>query len=369
MSDYGDFKGKIYMSNTYDTTPAAARVANAATVGLPTGLQSSTTIAKRRFIVLALNALTYGALLAGAWHVAAAGGVTIVDAVMFVCFAIGSPWAVLGFWNAVIGLWLLHGHSDPVEAVAPFAFAGDRDDPLFIKTAVLLTLRNEDPLRAMERLRTVKRSIDATGQGQAFSYFVLSDTNDNSVAKREEDAFNAWLGGDPDSERIHYRRRDDNTGFKAGNVRDFVEQWGHDFELMLPLDADSLMSGDAVVRMTRMMQAHDRIGILQSLVVGMPSQSAFARVFQFGMRHGMRSYTMGQSWWVADCGPFWGHNALVRIAPFKDDCALPKLPGKAPLGGDILSHDQVEATFMRRAGYEVRVLPFENGSWEENPPT
>jgi membrane glycosyltransferase len=105
------------------------------------------------------------------------------------------------------------------------------------------------------------------------------------------------------------------------------------------------------------------------LVVGMPSASAFARIFQFGMRHGMRSYTMGQAWWVGDCGPFWGHNALVRIKPFHEQCDLPMLPGKPPLGGHVLSHDQVEATLMRRAGYEVRVLPVERGSWEENPPT
>ena len=138
---------------------------------------------------------------------------------------------------------------------------------------------------------------------------------------------------------------------------------------MLPLDADSLMSGKTIVSLVRMMQAHPRLGILQSLVVGMPSTSAFARMFQFGMRHGMRSYTMGQAWWVGDCGPFWGHNAVVRIKPFIENCELPMLPGKPPLGGQVLSHDQVEATLMRRAGYEVRVLPVEDGSWEENPPT
>jgi membrane glycosyltransferase len=87
------------------------------------------------------------------------------------------------------------------------------------------------------------------------------------------------------------------------------------------------------------------------------------------MRHGMRSYTMGQAWWAGDCGPFWGHNALVRIAPFHRDCELPLLPGRPPLGGHVLSHDQLEAALMRRAGYEVRVLPEERGSWEENPPT
>jgi membrane glycosyltransferase len=138
---------------------------------------------------------------------------------------------------------------------------------------------------------------------------------------------------------------------------------------MLPLDADSLMSGEQIVRLARMMQAHPKIGILQSLVVGMPSRSAFARIFQFGMRHGMRAYTMGQAWWVGDCGPFWGHNAMVRIKPFHEQCDLPVLRGKPPLGGHVLSHDQVEATLMRRAGYEVRVLPEERGSWEENPPT
>ena len=179
-----------------------------------------------------------------------------------------------------------------------------------------MTVRNEDPGRAILRLKTLKSSIDATGQGGAFSYFVLSDTNNPAVGAAEEKAVEAWKAADPDRDRIVYRRREHNTAFKAGNVHDFCARWGGQFTLMLPLDADSLMAGDQMVRMVRMMQAHPKIGILQSLVVGMPSSSAFARIFQFGMRHGMRSYTMGQAWWVGDCGPFWGHNALVRIAPF-----------------------------------------------------
>ena len=291
--------------------------------------------------------------------------------IMFVCFAVGLPWTVLGFWNSVIGLWLLHWADKPMEQVAPYAAAGDLSTPITVKTAILMTLRNEDPARAFRRLRTVKDSVDATGFGLQYAYFILSDTNDAEVGKAEADAAEAWQRevGTADGARIVYRRREVNTGFKAGNVREFCDRWGNDYELMLPLDADSLMSGEAIVRLTRMMQAHPKLGILQSLVVGMPSSSAFARIFQFGMRHGMRTYTMGQSWWTADCGPFWGHNALVRIKPFKDDCHLPMLPGEPPLGGHVLSHDQVEATLMRRAGFEVRVLPEERGSWEENPPT
>ena len=117
------------------------------------------------------------------------------------------------------------------------------------------------------------------------------------------------------------------------------------------------------------MQAEPKLGILQGLVVGLPSTSAFARIFQFGMRLGMRSWTIGSAWWQADCGPYWGHNAAIRIAPFIAHCHIPKLPDGGVLGGHVLSHDQIEAALMRRAGYDVRVLPEEDLGWEENPPT
>jgi membrane glycosyltransferase len=71
---------------------------------------------------------------------------------------------------------------------------------------------------------------------------------------------------------------------------------GGGYDLFLPLDSDSVMSGRAVLKMARIMQRHPRIGILQALCVGAPSDSFFARCFQFGMRHGMRSYTAGAIW-------------------------------------------------------------------------
>jgi membrane glycosyltransferase len=357
------------MSDTVNTSSPLTMPAAGMSLTTPTGLQSIAELTRRRRIVFALNVATYLAMLWVAARILGSGGWTAVDVILFVCFVFGTPWTVLGFWNSLIGLWLLHFRKGAMAAVAPYAPAGDENVPLRIKTAIFMTLRNEDAERAISRFRTVKASVDATGEGAAFGYFVLSDTNSPEVAAAEEKAVAAWQAADPDRERIIYRRRTDNTGYKAGNVRDFCARWGGDYTLMLPLDADSLMAGDQIVRLVRMMQAYPKIGILQSLVVGMPSSSAFARIFQFGMRHGMRSYTMGQAWWVGDCGPFWGHNALVRIKPFHDECHLPILPGKPPLGGHVLSHDQVEATLMRRAGYEVRVLPEERGSWEENPPT
>ena len=117
------------------------------------------------------------------------------------------------------------------------------------------------------------------------------------------------------------------------------------------------------------MQADPRLGILQGLVVGLPSTSAFARIFQFGMRLGMRSYTIGSAWWQGDCGPYWGHNAVLRLEPFIAHCALPVLSRDGTEDRHILSHDQIEAVLMRAAGYDVRVLPQEDLGWEENPPT
>ncbi len=338
----------------------------------PAGVQSMAQLRRRRIVFAALNVATYMALLMAFATVLAHGGWSGLDSLLLAAFVIGTPWTVIGFWNALIGLWLLHGRRDAVEAVAPFAklTGAAATSPLTERTAILMTLRNEDPARAIARLRTVQQSLDVTGEGAAFGFFVLSDTNDEIVAAEESRLVAEWQRavGVAKASRITYRRRGDNAGFKAGNVRDFCENMSSGYSLMLPLDADSLMTGDAIVRLTRIMQAHPRIGILQSLVVGSPSNSAFARIFQFGMRQGMRTYTMGQAWWTGECGPFWGHNAVVRIAPFRDACHLPKLPGRPPIGGHILSHDQVEATFMRRAGYEVRVLPEEMGSYEDNPP-
>ncbi|MFT6772989.1 MAG: membrane glycosyltransferase [Paracoccaceae bacterium] len=341
-------------------------IAQDAPARTPAGLQRRRDLTRRRVTVAALNLISLALVLWGASRVFGAGGWTATDIIIVVCVGLGAPWTIMGVWNALIGLWLLHGVRNGVARAAPHLAAGDDAAPIRLSVAVAMTLRNEPPERALARLVEVRRSLDATGQGARFAIYVLSDTDDPAIAAAEEAAMARLapaLGG------AVYRRRATNEGFKAGNVLDFLRREGRGADLFLPLDSDSLMSGAAIVRMTRIMQAHPRIGILQSLVVGAPAQSAFARIFQFGMRAGMRSFTIGAAWWHGDCGPFWGHNALVRAAPFRSRCRLPMLPGKAPLGGHVLSHDQIEAALMRRAGYEVRVLPVEIESWEENPPS
>jgi membrane glycosyltransferase len=335
----------------------------------PAGLQRTSVIFRRRMLVAALNLATIAILAYAMARVLGDDGWTLLDWGIFASFVIGTPWTVIGFWNAVLGFWLLHISSQGSAQVSPFLKAARRRTPIRLRTAVLMTLRNEDPARAFARLSIIRQSLDETGFGDRFDFFVLSDTSDPVVAAREQQLFDQWSASFAHPGRATYRRRERNDGFKAGNLRDFVNRWGANYEVMLPLDADSLMSGAEIVRFVRMMEAYPKIGILQSLVVGTPSPSAFARVFQFGMRHAMRSYTMGSAWWMADCGPYWGHNAFIRVKPFTEHCELPMLPGSPPLGGWVLSHDQIEATLMRRAGFEVRVAPTEGGSWEDNPPS
>ncbi|WP_454915212.1 glucans biosynthesis glucosyltransferase MdoH [Xanthobacter sediminis] len=334
----------------------------------PTGMQSSRLLFWRRALMAALNGLTFAGLVLAFSRLLAAGGWTPLDMLLLLAFCVSIPWTILGFWNALLGLWLLHGPVDARQAVFPYAGRASDDDPITARVAILMTLRNEDPARALARLRLMRDDLERSGAGGHFAYFVLSDTTRPDIATAEEALFEAWRSQAGAGARLHYRRRGDNAGYKAGNIRDFLDRWGDNHELMLGLDADSVMGAPSILRMVRIMQANPMLGILQSLVVGLPSQSAFARIFQFGMRHGMRSYTMGAAWWAGDCGPYWGHNALIRIAPFKAHCRLPVLPGDGPLGGHILSHDQIEAVLMRRAGYEVRVLPEEIESFEENPP-
>jgi membrane glycosyltransferase len=243
------------------------------------------------------------------------------------------------------------------------------DEPITASTAILLCIRNEPPDRVARLLEPMLAGLAARGVGERFHIYVLSDTSEGAIAAAEDARFAAleefWRG----RVALTYRRRTDNVGFKAGNIGDFCERWGKDHDFAIMLDADSVMTVDLVLKLVRIMQLDPRLGILQSLVIGMPSASAFARIFQFGMRLGMRSYTIGSAWWQGDCGPYWGHNAIVRIAPFMTHCHLPVLTEGALVKGHVLSHDQVEAVLMRKAGYAVSVLAEEGSSFEQNPPT
>ena len=327
----------------------------------------------RRRIVLALNLATIAGLGYVVYRLLSPDGIDGAEAVMLIGFMLATPWTVLGFWNAVIGIVLQHGPGDPSKSIYPFYPQGQGSQPIALssRTALTIFLRNEDPRPVFARIEAMQKSLQATGLQRHFRFFVLSDTSEPDIIQLEEAGFDlvaAHVVADGGNRPV-YRRRADNAGYKAGNIQDFLKEHGSRYDFFLPLDSDSVMSGDVMIRLVAAMEARPELGILQTLVVGVPAESGFARMFQFGMRHGMRSFTLGSAWWSADCGPYWGHNALIRAAAFEAHCNLPVLPGSPPLGGHVLSHDQLEATYMRRGGYEVRVLPIETKSFEANPPT
>jgi membrane glycosyltransferase len=323
----------------------------------------------RRALIACLFATTMAASLALAAVALSPGGFDAIDIVLLILFAATLPWTVAGFWNAVIGFLIMRLSRHPVATVMPQVARVQGNETITASTAILLCIRNEMPERVLRNLEPMLAGLDASGFGGCFRLYVLSDTSDPGIADIEEARFVALTKRWENRVPVVYRRRAVNVGYKAGNIRDFCDRWGRDHELAITLDADSFMTADAVLRLVRLMEANPKIGILQGLVVGLPSTSAFARIFQFGMRLGMRSYTIGSAWWQGDCGPYWGHNAALRLEPFIAHCALPLLSKDGAQEQHILSHDQIEAALMRAAGYEVRVLPEETLGWEENPPT
>ncbi|MEM6889895.1 MAG: glucans biosynthesis glucosyltransferase MdoH [Pseudomonadota bacterium] len=326
-------------------------------------------IRRRRLLILLLNIVTCSVLFGAMAILLSHGGLVGIELVMLLAYGVTLPWLSIGLWNSLIGFVLdrVHGENAASRVTPALARISDHH-PIKARVAIVMPLRNEDPHASLERLRGLQSELARTPWARQFDFHVLSDSDQPEIAMHEETVMAKWRRAVPGAP-VSYRRRETNTGYKAGNIAEFVQRCGEGYDYFLPLDADSVMGAQTVLRLVRVMQVSPEIGLLQSLVTGLPSRTFFTRAFQFGMRHGMRSYTLGATWWQADCGPNWGHNAVIRMLPFRDHCMLPALPGRGPLSGDILSHDQLEAALLRRAGYQVRVLAEESDSHEENPPS
>lgn len=311
----------------------------------------------RRVLIAALALGSSVALDAALWATLAPGGWTGAKLVIVISFAAASPWAGFYLANGVVGLILIVTRGIPDWERVPLA------DPMPM-TALAVTVRNEDMDLVLPPLRDLLDELDALGLGDRFALCVLSDTADPALASIEAAAVAAFRAADPHPTRVHYRRRTENTGFKAGNVMEFLDHHGGDFTVMVTLDADSRMSARAVLRLVNLLAAEPTLAIAQHLVVGQPASAAFPRLFQFGMRAGMRTWATALACWQDRESCYWGHNAAIRIAAFRDHARLPLLPG----GRHILSHDQVEAALLAGAGWGVRLIPEEDGSTEANPP-
>lgn len=273
----------------------------------------------------------------------------------------------LGCLHAVFGFFA--GCGPRARALRITALADGQTGPLRQRHAVVMPTYNEEPAAVCARLEAIYRSIQATGHLDSFDFYLLSDTRDLDLWIIEETAWANLCRNLDGFGRIFYRRRRQNTHRKAGNIGDFVRRWGGKYEAMLILDADSLMDGADIVTMARVMEAHPRLGILQTAPKLIRGTTLFARLQQFAMRLYSPLFVRGLNFWQLGQGSYWGHNALIRIKPFSEHCDLPPLPGKEPFGGHILSHDFVEAALMVAQGWEVWLAWDIEGSYEECPPT
>ncbi|WP_439528453.1 glucans biosynthesis glucosyltransferase MdoH [Pannonibacter sp.] len=235
------------------------------------------------------------------------------------------------------------------------------------RTAILVPVYNEDTGPVFARIAAMYRSIEQAGYGDLFDFHVLSDSTRSASVAAEEEAYRAALIQLKAGGRLYYRNRTQNIGRKAGNISDFIRTSGGAYEFMLVLDADSLMRGDTIIEMVRRMEADPKLGLLQSLPQVIGLSTLFGRVLQFSAAFYSPVFTRGVAALQGTEGPFWGHNALIRVRAFAESCGMAALSGKPPFGGHILSHDTVEAALLARDDWTVRVDPDLGHSFEEAP--
>ncbi|MDX9861535.1 MAG: glucans biosynthesis glucosyltransferase MdoH [Rhodospirillales bacterium] len=289
-------------------------------------------------------------------------GLSWGETVLAGLYALLLVWISAGFWLFVVGA--ISGFRHQVAASAEIM-----EKPRgHSRTVVVIPIYHEDAETVFNRVRVIYRSLARTGHLDGFEFFILSDSRDFDAGRAE---MRAWQNACRDlsaAGRLFYRRRPDNRGRKSGNIEEFCRRWGGRYSYMVVLDADSLITGHTLVSMVARMQADPRMAILQTWPVSIGGQSLFSRLQQFAGSVYGRLFVAGLTWIQMGAGTYWGHNAIIRVKAFADHCALPHLPGRKPLGGEILSHDFVEAALLLKAGWRVCLAPDLSGSYEEGVP-
>ena len=288
-----------------------------------------------------------------------------IDWVILVPFALVMMWECFIVWQLVLGfaVWLRGADGRTLlerraAALEPVATGRSR-------TALLMPIYEEEPGAVFDRVGIMLRSLARLGPCDDIDLHVLSDTRGDETAAAERRLWEALDAAAPGT--TSYRRRPVNAGRKAGNIAEFLDRHGKDYDFAVVLDADSLMSGAAIRKLIRLMEEHPAVGLIQTVSYATGRDTLFARIQQFAVRLYAPLSLRGLEFWQGPEGSYWGHNAIFRVAPFHQHCRLPVLPGRPPFGGEILCHDVVEAALLTRAGWETHLLPEFDGTWEEMP--
>ena len=295
-------------------------------------------------------------------------GTTPVELALLIVFVFLFAGISTGFWMAVFGFIVRRLGGDPCSLMARFKPETLASVEL-AHTAILFPIYHEDVERTLAGLRSTYCDLERQGQLTWFEFFILSDSRDPEIWLKEQEGWYRLCEELAAHGRIHYRRRVVNLNRKTGNIADFLRRWGRRFRYMIVMDADSLMKGESVVQIVRLMECAPQVGIIQTNPTIVNARSAYARIQQYAnnlygplFSEGLAAVQLGDA-------VFWGHNGIVRVAPFMRHCGLKRLNGRGFMKGSILSHDFVEAAYLRRAGYEVWLEPRLGGSYEESPPS
>ena len=291
-----------------------------------------------------------------------------LEIAMLVLFGVLFAWISAGFWTALAGFWLLARGRDRYAISRRMIGDGPTSIPSDARTALVMPICNEDVQRVFAGLRATYESLAATGALDRFDFFVLSDTANADTRVAELDAWFGLCNAVDGFGRIFYRWRQHRIKRKSGNIADFCRRWGRKYRYMVVLDADSVMSGACLTALVRIAEANPDAGIIQTAPRAAGRDTLYARVQQFATGVYGPLFTAGLHAWQFGESHYWGHNAIIRVAPFTRYCALGRLPGRGALSGEILSHDFVEAALMRRAGWGVWIAYDLDGSYEEMPP-
>lgn len=233
------------------------------------------------------------------------------------------------------------------------------------QTAILVALCGEDPEPLATYLASFTTSLQAAGLDGKTQVFVISDTSGETAINRETDALSGLIARG----HIAYRRRGENTGKKPGNIADWLRSCGESYDYMVVKDADSRMSANSIGHLIWELEQRPNTGLLQAGISLIPGRTRFGRYQRISSRLLGRNFGRGFAAWSGKAGNYWGHNAIMRVEAFRQAAALPVLSGKAPFGGALLSHDFVEAAWMRRAGWDIELAPDMRGSAEDAPQT
>lgn len=327
----------------------------------------ATRIAARRVVFLVAVFATIFLAASRMHALLLTNGYTDLERLAFALFIILMAPIAFSFWIAVAGFYVRVRGGDPVALTRAAALMDS--GPLTARTAILVPVHNEDPQRVCAGVRATLESLARTGYLSSFDLFLLSDTTDPDKWVEEEVVYHHFRESLPWPERVHYRKRARNSEHKAGNIWEFCERHGEAFRYMIVFDADSVMRGATIVSFVRLMEAHPEVGIVQAPPVPANKNTFFGRMQQFAATAYGPLFQAGLNFVQCGDGNYYGHNAIIRIAPFLAHCRLPHLEGRGPLSGHIMSHDFIEAAFMRRAGYRVWLADELIGSYEEPPPT